>query len=229
MEMKIILLEDGEYHKEITKKDTIYLHHTAGSHRPDYSINGWETDKNKAGGQLAVATSYLIGGISTTDRNADWDGVIVKAFDDKYWAHHLGTTAANNKVLNQKSVAIEICNYGPLTKTKDGIFLNYVNKPVPADMVEELAVPFRGYKYYHKYTKKQMATVRALMEDIATRHGINMKAGLRELFMRQGISALELQADALAGKPGVWSHTNVIGGKFDLNPQTAVLDLIKSL
>lgn len=136
MEIKKILLEKEEYYQEIFEKDTIYIHHTAGSHRADWTVACWEHDKNKAGLALKVATAYIIGGISTRDvKDVAWDGVIVNCFDDKFWAHHLGSTTANNSILNKKSVAIEVCNYGPLIKGKDGNFYNYVKSIVPKEQV----------------------------------------------------------------------------------------------
>lgn len=229
--MKIVdkILEAGEYYKEVCEKDTLYIHHTAGGHRPDWTIDGWERDKSKNGGILPVGTAYVIGGISTSDKNADYDGLIYRAFDDKYWAHHLGLEVVNNKLLNQKSVAIEICNYGPLTKTKDGIFLNYVNKAVPPEMVEELSTPFRTFKYYHKYTDKQLIALKELMQDIAQRHPkIDLKKGL-QLFINQGAAALDINQGAVKGVPGLWSHTNVRKDKFDVWPQPQLIDLIKQL
>lgn len=228
--MKIVdkILSPGEFFAEVFEKDTLWYHHTAGSHRPDYTIDGWELDRSKSGGKLPVATAYVIGGLSTTDRNADFDGVIYRAFDDKYCAYHLGLTGPYNEPVMHKSVAIEICNYGPLTKTKDGIFLNYVNKPVPADMVAELPQPFRGFKYYHKYTDKQLAALRELTLNIAKRHKkIDLKRGLQQ-FISGGFSAFELNQAAQKGLPGIWSHTNVRPDKFDVWPQPQLIELIKS-
>lgn len=230
--MKIVdkILEPGEFYNEIFQKDTLYIHHTAGSHRPDFTIDGWERDRSKSGGQLPVATAYVIGGLSTTDRNSDFDGVIYRAFDDKFWAHHLGVESTNNKLLNQKSVAIEICNYGPVTKTKDGSFLNYVNKIVPSDMVQELPAPYRGFKFYHKYTDKQLKALHELMLDIVKRHPkIDLKAGLKQ-FLNNGFDqALDLNAAAMKGVPGLWSHSNVRRDKFDVWPQPQLLEIIKQL
>lgn len=231
--MKIVnkFLEDGEYYKDVVEKTTILLHHTAGSHRPDWVIDGWERDRSKSGGQLAVATAYVIGGISTTDRNIDFDGVIYKAFEDKYWAHHIGMEAVNNKILNQQSIGIEICNYGPIIKTKDGIFLNYVNKPVPVDMVAELDEPFRGFKYYHKYTDKQLVALKELILDIKARYPkIDLKKGLLESLVNQKAGlALEQNSNALKGNSGIWSHTNFRKDKFDVWPQIQLINLLKSL
>jgi len=72
------LLSDDEYYKEEVNKNTIWLHHTAGGSRPDWSINGWEKDfkKDKMGRPvldpsgnttpLRVGTSYVIGRRSST-------------------------------------------------------------------------------------------------------------------------------------------------------------------
>jgi hypothetical protein len=224
------LLTDGEYYHEVYEKDTLYIHHTAGSNRPDWTIDGWERDRTKSGLRLKVATAWVIGGIDRgSSRDATYDGTIYRAFDDKYWAHHLGLKEANNQLLNQKSVAIEVCNYGPLTKTRDGIFLTYVNSQVPADMVIDLGKPFRGFQYYQQYTTKQLISLKENMLDIANRHKkIDLKAGLHQ-FINQGVSAFEMNAAALRGVPGVYSHSNARSDKFDMYPHPQLIELIKNL
>ena len=228
--IKSIPLVKGEYYDETIKKDTIYIHHTAGGHRPDYTIAGWNADKTKNGQQLKVATAYVMGGLSTTDKDAAWDGVICKCFPEDKWAHHLGLTATNNAQLNSKSIAIEICNYGPITKSNDGKFYNYVNKQVPAEMVVELAKPFQGYKFYHRYTDRQISVLKELLIDLSTRFSIDIKSGLKPLLVQgKGAEAFSLSQDALAGKPGLWTHTNVRKDKFDCSPQDNLIEMIKSL
>lgn len=227
--VKSIPLESGEYYTDKVKKDTIYIHHTAGSHRPDWTIAGWNKDRSTTGLRVRVATAYVIGSISTTDGNADWDGVIVNCFPDDMWAHHLGLTSSNNVVLNQKSIAIELCNYGQLTKLANGQFLNYVNKPVPLDQVAELATPFQGFKYYHKYSAKQLASLKNLLLDIANRHSIDLKSGLRSLIDGGQASPFGLNTKALQGMPGLWTHTSVRKDKFDCSPQLELIEMIKSL
>ena len=50
-------------------------------------------------------------------------------------------------MLNSRSISIEVCNYGPLRLTKDGKFINYVNRQVDEKDVVKLDKPFRGYLY----------------------------------------------------------------------------------
>ncbi|HEX8517223.1 MAG TPA: N-acetylmuramoyl-L-alanine amidase, partial [Bacteroidia bacterium] len=220
----------GEYYEEIVPKKTIYIHHTAGGHRPDWTIHGWNADKSASGGKNPVATAFVIGGLSTTDQDASWDGVICRCFPEEKWAHHLGTKAANNTTLNKESIGIEICNYGPITKGADGVFYNYVKKPVPVSMIVELAKPFQGYKYYHKYTDRQIAALKELIVDLGTRFKIDVKSGLKTLLdQNKGTDAFLLNTDALAGKPGVWTHTNVRKDKFDCSPQDNLISMLKSL
>lgn len=228
MNIKDQILETGEYYQEIIKKDTIVLHHTAGGHRPDWTISGWETDKNASGGKLPVCTAYVIGGKSITDGNSAFDGIIYRAHDDKYWGHHLGVHKPNNKLLNQKCIGIEICNYGALTKTKLG-FMNYVNKIVPADQVITLDKPFRGNIYWHAYTTHQIASLKSLIQDLVKRHGIDVKHGLVARMLAEGPAAFELSYDALNGAAGIWTHTNYRGDKIDCAPQPQLMDMLRSL
>ena len=228
--IKSIPLNKGEYYEEVVTKKTIYIHHTAGGHRPDWTIAGWNADKSSSGGKLQVATAFVLGGLSTTDKDASWDGVICKCFPEEKWAHHLGTKASNNVILNKESIAIEICNYGPITKSTDGKFYNYVNKQVPAEMVVELAKPFQAYKFYHKYSDKQIVSLKELLLDLSARFKIDLKSGLQPLLLQnKGNDAFLLNKDAQAGKPGLWTHTNVRKDKFDCVPQDNLIAMIKSL
>lgn len=229
--MKIVdhLLSSGEYYNEVFEKDTLYIHHTAGSHRPDWTIDGWERDRTKSGERLKVATSYVLGGIDRATRDTTYDGVVYRAFDDKFWAHHLGLKVANNVSLNKKSIGIEICNYGPLTKTRDGKFINYVNSEVPADMVIDLGKSFRGFQYYQKYTDAQLKTLKDLMLDIASRHKkIDLKAGLHQ-FVSMKENMFDFNAAALKGTPGVWSHSSVRTDKFDVYPHPQLIELLRTI
>lgn len=229
MVIKEIFLEKNEYYTEVFEKDTVYIHHTAGSHRADWVVNGWDKDKTSTGAVLKVATAYVMGNSSTRDsKDTEWDGVVVKAFEDKYWAHHLGCKTANNVTLNKKSIGIEICNYGPLTLGKDGNYYTYVNSQVPKEMVVTLDKPFRGYTHYHAYTVKQLEALKELLIDIAARHPkVNLKKGLKEYIGVLG--SFEVNQSALKGSPGVWSHSNVRKDKFDVYPHPQLIELIKSL
>jgi hypothetical protein len=175
-------LPEDEYFPEITDKKSIVLHHTAGSHRPDWVISSWDRDKTKGGKSLRVATHYVVGGKSTRDGNTDWDGVIVEAFDLKNWAHHLGTKNSNNSLLNKQSIGIEICNYGPLTKSQNGQFFTYVNSLVPEEDVIDLGRNFRGYRYYHNYTDKQIESIKYIIYSLSEKYSIDVCKGINELF-----------------------------------------------
>lgn len=231
MEITDAILPIGEYYADVRKKETIYIHHTAGGHRPDWTIHGWKQDRTRTGNRLAVGTAYVIGGMSTSTNELEYDGKIYRAFDENYWAHHLGIRQQNNRALNQKSIGIEICNYGPLTKTSDGKFLNYVNREVPMCMVQELERPFRGFKYYHRYTEKQMESLKWLLGEISTRHGIDLNKGLREMLkvdVPENV-AFDLNSAPLKGHTGLWTHTNVRRDKTDCSPQPHLVGLINSL
>lgn len=239
--MKDIFLDLDEYFPVDFKKNIIYLHHTCGSHRPDYVIQGWNQHADN-GAVSKVATAFVIGGKSTRDGDSTWDGEVVRCFPESQWAWHLGAKNTNG-MFDKISIGIEICNYGWLTKSKSGQFITYVNTPVPIDQVVELTTPFRGYKYYHKYTDKQLSSLRELLVYLGNRFTINLKMGLQEwinketLLMPNGLSILQqqkwlnkygfvgingkpLDEDGFWGENSAWAVQSIGKSAFEFNPLT---------
>lgn len=227
------LISEEEYIKEEVKKDTIWLHHTAGGSRPDWSINGWEKDymKDKLGRPildtngnirpLRVGTSYIVGRSSSTSDENIWDGKILRAFDDKYWAYHLGISK-NSEELNSRSIAIEICNYGPLTLGKDNRFYSYVNKPIRDKDVVKLDTPFRGYEYFERYTERQLDSTRKLIHHLINKHAITIEG---KIYNEKWFDYDEKWFTT----GGMRSHSQVRRDKFDIFPQKEMIQMLNSL
>ena len=150
---------------------------------------------------------------------------IVRRCLDAIRASHLGLKTANNTQLNKQSVGIEICNYGPLTKSKDGKFLTYVNSVIHESQVCDLGYKFRGFQYYHKYTDKQIESLKSLMLFLSQKYNIDLKCGLVERLDRP--DAFEVNQNALNGDYGVWSHSSVRKDKSDTFPQPELITMLK--
>lgn len=225
------VLEKGEYVEEKTAKNTIYLHHTAGSHRADWTIEAWNKDRSATTkARVRVATAFVIGGLDKQGSDKDgMDGKIYRAFDENFWASHLGLKTQNNNLLNKQSIGIEICNYGPLTKSSTGKFFTYVNSEVHPSQACNLGYNFRGFQYHQSYSDKQIASLKELLLFLSNKFTIDLKKGLYNLLDLPKGGGFEIKTDALSGKPGVWSHTNVRKDKFDIHPQPELTAMLKSL
>jgi N-acetylmuramoyl-L-alanine amidase len=223
-----------EFVNQTTPKRSIVLHHTAGGHRPDAVINWWNNDRNNAGNRIRVATSYVIGGKSTTTGDVAYNGKIYRAFSDNKWAYHLGLTnaIANRETLEKQSIGIEICNYGHLIYEAGRGYINYVNQVVPDSQVVQLPNDFRGFRFYHKYTTAQLDSLLQLMRYLSGIHGINLQAGLKNLIATNPANpamAFGYDNGALSGAGGVWTHTNFRTDKTDCSPQQGLIDVIRAL
>ena len=216
-------LAADQYFPEETKKTQIYVHHTAGSSDPYGVFKWWASTPDR------IATSFIIGGVPT--KGANWkDGDIIQCFSSKHWGWHLGLKAAHlapggqkaktNTELNKMSIGIEICNWGQLTKTPKG-FKNYAGGIVSDKEVVELTTPFKGFKYYHRYTQAQLDNTAELITFLGDRWQIPVKYLGDRIF---GICP-----DALQGASGLYTHVSVRPDKWDVVPQPDMIAMLKSL
>lgn len=212
-------LTESEYVKTETKKDSVIIHHTAGGHNPVWTVNSWGNDSIGR-----IATAFTLGGRSiSTKGDSSYDGVVVMAFEPKYWAWHLGVKGTKGK-LDKKSIGIEICNYGPITLGKDNKFYNYVKKPMPETDVYDLGVKWRGYRYFHKYTDLQIDSLRHLLGWISQEFGISLKKSTP-----WSIDSFDVSKEALSGSGGLWTHVNYRKDKSDCHPQPELIEMLNSL
>jgi len=209
--MQIIkqIMPKEQYVSTKTKKSKIILHHTAGSHQPEWVIDGWEANP------VRVGTHYVIGGKSTTNGDTKFDGKIYQAVPEENFIYHLGTNGTTDKI----SIGIEVCNYGPLV-LKNGVYLNYVHKPVPASDVVDLGYTWRGYRFWHKYTDTQLESLKELILDISERYKINVK---------KVWSKVSFDFSTNLQKDGLTTHGNFRKDKVDLCPQPNLIKMLNSL
>lgn len=230
-------LPSGEYLKGPTKKRWLFLHHTAGWNNPFNTISNWARDSRGR-----VATEFVLGGQSIKGGDYEYDGKIVKCIPDGGYGWHLGI---GNNVVHRESVGIECNNFGQLTKggyyktvsgkktwvekDKDE-FYTYVGTKADKSQVIELEKEFRGYKYFHNYSDKQLDSLRDLILFICKRDNINPKKGLVELMKKYGdFEAFDLVDRKYVNEnPGIYCHTNVVSYKVDMYPHPKLIDILKS-
>jgi hypothetical protein len=213
-------LKESQFIKEATKKLQIVLHHTAGNSSGPATIKMWDNDDR---GRIATCITISGKGLSRDT----YDGEICQAFASKFWAYHLGIKPdvfrANGlpyRSLDPIAIGIEICNWGPLTN-KNGKYYNYVDRLVPADQVCELSVPYKGHKYYHRYTDAQIQSVKELL--VYWNNLWNIPIEYKEEDMWR------VSKNALSAVPGVYSHNSYRKDKSDIYPCPRMIEMLKSL
>lgn len=207
-------LSVGQYVREESKKTAVVIHHTAGSHRPDSQISYWDSDLLGR-----VATHYVIGGISSDGKDKTYDGDIFQAYDEKFYAFHLGVKGNENR-FDKQSISIELCNYGYLVLGKNGKFYNYVQKEVVPEQVVDLGYVYRGFRYWHKYTDNQILSLKLLLQNIILRQGID-----------KNFFGFDFSSDLLSDKviKGIYTHVNFRKDKFDCSPQPNLVKMLENL
>lgn len=235
-------LPEGEFVKEITSKEWIFLHHTAGRHNPKAVIDQWAKDQRGR-----VGTHYVIGGLPTSadiqnlqEDEGEWNGKILQAIKDEYWGYHLG--AVKSSKMHKGSISIEICSAGYLTEM-EGKFYTWYGAEVHPSQVVRLQESYKGHKYYHRYSHAQIQATKALLFLLADKHGIDLKSGIQEMLKKSsrpgasqyypvpgGPGAFNYNEDANLGKiKGVLTHGHVRKDKSDIFPQQEMIDMLMKL
>lgn len=235
IDIKEYFLPEGQYKKGPVDKEYLFLHHTAGWNNPYKTIRNWGSDNRGA-----IATEFVIGGPSIKGDNNDYDGEIVKCIPNGGYGWHLGKNGSQHMHIH--SVGIEVCNFGYLTKggytnrygdwvSKDPEgFYTYVGTKADPSQIVELEEEFRGHKFWHRYSDKQIESLRQLILFISERDGINIFKGLVEEIKKHGVSAFEYNEDAYYGRvKGMWTHTNTRKGKSDMFPQPELVNMLINL
>lgn len=204
--VQVRLKETQYYQEEFTKKQ-IVLHHTVSNGNAKSVMNWWASTPAKIG------VAFII----------DRDGIIHQCFSSKHWAHHLGTKAKNNKQLNQQSIGIELCSWGPLKRIDSPLlkgspkFTSSTGAEVPNEEVVELEKPYRGSRYYQKYTVKQLKSLQILVNYLCETYKIP-KTYNPEMW--------DYSRSAMNGSPGIWSHISYRKDKSDCFPQVELIKII---
>lgn len=187
-------IDNNKYFPEFVFKNKIVLHHTASGPNP-INVRSWFISNNQH-----VATAFVVGR----------DGSIMRLFDEKSWAWHLGV---GNDRIDNSSIGIELCNWGFLTY-KQSKFYNYAGGVVPEEDVVELY--FRGQKYWERYTDEQIDSTKLLLSLLSSNYGIPRTfAGFHQL------------DQSLWYESGIFTHTNFLAGKTDCFPQEELLSMLE--
>lgn len=204
-------------------KEYIFIHHTAGWNNPYNTINDWANDNRGR-----IATHFVIGGKNIKNGDETFDGKIVQCMPMDYWAFHLGNV---DSYMHRHSIGIEICNFGQLT-LKNGKFITWAGQIVPEDEVLDLEFKWRGYRYWHKYTDKQLESLKKLIEWLSQEYNINIDIGLKEYLNSNPTNdyTFNYHNEAMVGDvKGLLTHSNVNLGKCDCPPQLNLINMIKNL
>lgn len=213
-------LKESNYIQRIVAKTQVVLHHTAGNSSGINTAKAWDADDRGR-----IATAFVISGKGVSKNSVD--GEIVQCFSSKYAAYHLGVKGEVFKsrrlpwrALDELSVGIEICNWGPLEKIGEKYF-NYVDREVDATQVCVLDTPYKGVKYYHVYTDAQIESVRQLLVYLKNIYSIDLTYKEDQMWA--------VSNKALSGDNGVYTHNSYRKDKNDISPQPKLIAMLKTL
>jgi len=217
-------LPAGEFVDKETPKKWIVLHGNHGTYNPYKQIDTWAKDHRGR-----VGSHYVIGGSGKSlGQDGDVDGRILQAIKDINWGYHLG--AIENLDIQPESISIELCNAGPLNKAGDK-FHTWYGLEILEEEVLVLDRPFNGNKYFHKYSEKQIKSLKALLLFLRDKHGIDIKEGIVTSLLNNPKSeaSFDYMPMSMKSKTGLYTHANLNKLKTDLFPQPELIKMLKSL
>ncbi|MEO8378438.1 MAG: N-acetylmuramoyl-L-alanine amidase [Acidobacteriota bacterium] len=166
MNTKSYPLQPGQWFPEITRKQYVVWHGTAGRTRATpsgsrpgratTSIDGWNLNADRVG------APYLV----------DRDGTIYQTFDDSGWIYHLGLKGTYGRY-DRPSVAIELANELALSREEDRYYAFGMETPTTIYSGVVLAQKWRGFDYFAQLDEVQVDAAIALTLDICRRHAID--------------------------------------------------------
>lgn len=212
-------------------KDKVVTHHTAGGSNPFQVVDGWNSDPD------LVGTAFVIAGEYVPNPYHVWkDGDILQAFSSKYYDYHLGLKTGNNVAIAKATIGAELCNWGSVALYNDKYY-TYTGKEIPKEKVINYEQAFRqhpktpffdkiGASYkpafsYHRYTDAQIASLKDLIIYLCDKYP--------KIPRTYNANMWDTNADALAGKPGVWTHVSYRKDKVDCHPQPNLIASLKTL
>lgn len=212
-------LPNGQYLNGHYDNDYLIIHHTSGHDDPKAVVDYWAHDSLGR-----VATEFVIGGQRSTDGRSIYDGKIIRSYPEGCQGYHIGKCGSSYMATH--SVGIEMCNIGWVKNGK-----SYVNSSVIPSQIITLKESFKGFKQWHKYSDKQLESLKKLMLYVANRDNIDLHKGLYEWIKKEGVTkAFDFHQNAYNGLvKGVLVHTSIRTDKTDCPPQPELVDLILSL
>ena len=216
-------LPKGEYKEGPTKKEYLFLHHTAGWNNPYKCIDQWARDNRGA-----VATKYVIGGPHPLNGDLTYDGVVLDCIPEGGYGWHLGKNGSQR--MHTHSIGIEVCNFGWLTKKGDKYY-TYANTQVSPKNVCDIGYKFRGYQFWHDYSEAQIDALKNVILHVKTKYNIDVTKGIVQLLQeKEEKIAFDFSEDAYYGRgKGMWTHTNTRKDKTDMYPHPGLIKMLKSL
>lgn len=203
MKITQLPLPISQYYRTAYTKKQIVLHGTNSDSSPKEIVSYWHSNPEKFG------AAFLI----------DRDGTIFQTFESHYWIHHIGLRGENFLSLDQHSIAIDLCNLGPL-KQKDGLFYSHLNSLVDIDDVIDYGSNFRGSRYYQSYSSEQLQSLKELLLKLCNTH---------EIPKQIATESWDISLAALDGKPGIFTGVNFRKDVTDCHPQKELIEMLISL
>lgn len=221
---------------DVCEKRQLYFHFTVSGFGTKGDIEWWRQDPRKVA--VCIIVDYdgiphqLFGMRFWAHHLGVPEQAFVKHLDEKDIVKDKKGRILNNLHLNRQSIGIELDTWGALMEVDGKYYPVRWNrdagkynadlrvKPIPKSNVLSLPNGYRGFKFFEKFSDKQIETARNICYYVNEKFGIPLTYNER---------MFDVTKEALLGTPGIWSHTSVRSDKSDIMPQPEFIQMLKSL
>jgi N-acetyl-anhydromuramyl-L-alanine amidase AmpD len=216
----------SEYINEVTPKNNVTLHLTAGSKSPHFTQQTWANDGSK--GLYSIGTHFVVGGEFNFPQNPAFnskDGDVLQCVPLENWVYHVNYSPQCNK----NNIGIEICNWGPVIFKNGQYIVPSTGIVLPPEEVEQF--DFRGFQHWHRITNAQLESTGKLILALADEYP-EIKRGIKAQTFDEHWADYRESAE-LYGQKGVGTHTNYVHPsknlRYDMPPTPRVLAMLKNV
>lgn len=217
---------NDEYVRDVTHKTRVLLCGTGTPASCRAALNAVRWSRGQSTSSAPRAHAFYVAGAPDSSAagtlGTHADGDIVRCYDEKYWSRAVNAGKMSDAV-NSSSVSIALCSWGGLEINDAGQAVTRCGTVVPDSEVCDLGRVWRGHRYHHAYTDRQLESMVSLVRYALDRFSIRLP---RTRYTQSWW--FDVSSDAVSSG-GLWNEACYDPTTDGLSPQKNLIRALNSI